>query len=717
MSWPMNSIRTLEPGNWRCEDAEKLLKLIQMLHLARIRPRDIGPGDPPLSAEEQQHQYPVAKRILGSDLFREVQGAMGLLQCVLHYGFEDSENRFLLFELGSEPLYLPVPWLAINGNEPKRDSMTDLLRSYREGRERHQEFLTVFRTQHALYPEERTEFMILASDAELSFFTLCWVICQAIGDARGRGISIADWLAGSASLESIYGDHHDASSPAEWHSARFVDAMSVLGLLKTNDPTSPTQRFKNLCRWIEEGRLAAHPAYTNLDVQVDPSGASSPAREVLDPLHIATLLQAEMPQSTLLALTAYVGGTLDQTFRQSQIMNARTLENYLRDRNKLRVNISGEYPLRRDEDLLRSYFAIPLRLGTGSGPGSRPSIEASEDIGVFALGTLVNAERLDDPGVSERIQALRTLLLCLAGFASAETIKQLAEWARLSNVSDLAHELKHVGIALTNKWLLTPEEAEQIRVRNPELLQGHKVAPRPAIIVATGRLIQLWSFSQSPEGLFDNHEPQSFDDLVSVAWGLTKDTFKPLVCKGEDVRLAEDLAQIDAYLLSIDALWNGQPNPTIWKPGVPTRAAGSFKVSTTGDPLPKPFWTMSDSKSLNWFHLMRFFVSCFMEAIRHASCEKDINVSLSGDDDLLTIIVSNDCRLESEHSSLASWFVRATDRVATELAPATAKGSIVRTRIARALGGDFVESPEMTNPHAKTLTFNMSALHRSSSAQ
>ena len=99
-----------------------------------------------------------------------------------------------------------------------------------------------------------------------------------------------------------------------------------------------------------------------------------------------------------------------------------------------------------------------------------------------------------------------------------------------------------------------------------------------------------------------------------------------------------------------------------------------------------------------------------MEAIRHGSLEHDIGVSVQAGAGSLRVVISNRIRREEEMLSMAPWFLRATERVASELAPATAKGSIVRTRIARALQGDFKESSEGEDPHEKTLVINEALL-------
>lgn len=418
------------------DDAVATLELLQHLDRARLavaRPQYDG------AQARDQPLFPDAQRILDGEqpaaLFPRVQRSLGLLQAVILYGLPVDDSRDAPLKLAhlETTLGLRVPWLSVPHDEsgatwqaePARRAsiLASLFHRFREGSDHSvQEFidhmpiagLRAKRVAPASQLENEGQFL-LVSDSEQSLFSLLFVLLEAADAGAAR---VHAWLAdesGTTPLRSVFcqveldgirpprarslaqpwGDHY-------WKEATAAHALQALGLEDRDGAATP--RYRRLRAWLSE---PDGPGQRALERSGLPPGL---ARQMVEAARPADRSPRELASEIARVLTAHEEWRSHSAFSSSDTLCT--------PRARVRFNLPGEYLLRRDENIARSFFATPLSLMQ---IGEERAFTAA-----FALGSLLDLD--ESPAAHDltlrRLALLRQLLGSVAAFGLTHTLHE-----------------------------------------------------------------------------------------------------------------------------------------------------------------------------------------------------------------------------------------------------------------------------------------------------
>lgn len=427
--------------------ASSAFELLDLLYHARVGLRPENAPVPVVNVHENRTTFPQAQRILdGTDdskLFPRVQRALGLLQTVILYGIPSDEPTRALYALRhvDTSLDLGVPWLAVTPSDTReqtwqsdpsqrRGTMNLVFKRFRDDPARGvHEFVELLTNRDRLSRQEERLSFVLVSDAEQSFFSLLWCLLEAFDDDSGHA-DAGNWIQGAETitLRSMFCHSHFDGPPSDvepgetrclqpldwsdhyWRRAKYREALEALGLLASDG--DGTARLERLARWIN--RLGRHPCLRA--VRFKGADGEQSLEDALDGFVRSGIITPDI--QGLRRLGHWATSTLGDpsvTFlgRNCSCEQVRRSSDSLRDFGLVRFNLPGEYLLRRNESIDRTFFATPLN-EVYINEQKRPYTTA------FALGTLVDVEEEPTPSTLFRLKVLRQILDAVAQFGLAE---------------------------------------------------------------------------------------------------------------------------------------------------------------------------------------------------------------------------------------------------------------------------------------------------------
>ena len=226
---------------------------------------------------------------------------------------------------------------------------------------------------------EIKNYYLLVTDGEMSFFSLLLILSYVSKYASEAGIKVIDWiendniLTNSIICSESMGDVKSKTDKVPLSGVNnfvtegnFINSMKALGLLSDNGSSA---RYKRMVRWLEstvvENKI--HPSLRYSDI-------NSPNKKNIS-VTILELLKNEDLKKDIRAFVKALYISLNKD-------NSEVLENI--QVLNVRFNVGGEYLLRKNETIDRSFFAFPLTFISNS----FMSNSQQNNIGSFAVGTL-----------------------------------------------------------------------------------------------------------------------------------------------------------------------------------------------------------------------------------------------------------------------------------------------------------------------------------------
>ena len=243
---------------------------------------------------------------------------------------------------------------------------------------------------------EFDDYYLLVLDGEMSFFSLLLILSNAVRYCADNDVNIDHWvdhneiMINSVIYSEVMGDERSENSKTiSTITASFIEpdnfenAMSALGLLHGG---KVSKRFIRMIDWLESAivKNRTHPSIRYAETSLS------------DPKNISLVISNTLDQSR--------GGKDIGLFVKALIKNLRKSDGgVLKDVYSLsvRFNIVGEYLLRKNETIDRSFFAFPLAFISNA-----MSIGQQSNVGSFVVGTLQDFEC----GKSEKIKILKNVL-------------------------------------------------------------------------------------------------------------------------------------------------------------------------------------------------------------------------------------------------------------------------------------------------------------------
>jgi len=436
----------VDEARWR-EIAWQAMQLLDAFYNARIHRPGSDQEDAVHTAA--QARFSDAQEILDGrrldGVFANVQRSLGLLQTVILYGLPDEDERRDLYRL-QHLESLRVPWLVVDPattagttwqTHPAEriNALSKVFKNFREdptfgvkefahllgaaGHRSHQ-------GQLRLSNDELRLNCLLVTDEEQSFFSLLYTLLEAGGDA-GSLDGLERWVRDErtvGNLRSILRQDDLDHLPAEgisvrrldrpndhyWEPASFLAAMDALGLAGPDGTVTP--RFERLQSWVV--RAPDHVCLTTL--RTWRNGRMVFLSELLGECSTAAPSAAGIDRLQQLATT--LARVLNGSSFTAEPARAPFIPSDELRVGIVRFNLPGEYLLRRNETISRTFFATPL---------STVSFGTSERIyaTAFAIGTLLDVDERDG-GLTLRIAILRQLSDAIAQFGLSHRLNQEA---------------------------------------------------------------------------------------------------------------------------------------------------------------------------------------------------------------------------------------------------------------------------------------------------
>ena len=266
------------------------------------------------------------------------------------------------------------------------------------------------------------------------------------------------------------------------------------------------------------------------------------------------------------------------------------------------------------------------------------------------------------------------------------------ERGRKKSSLEFAHQVKHISFALSSKWLVEPNEKEKKAIGEldtpPDWSDtSWEVVPFPGLIESTGRLISLWCQLTNPEQLFDR-KPDNIKGLVRGCWKLAKDSIKPRLLHGYDVK--DKTGQVTALMREVDEMWRDLFTVS----GPDTSYASSVR----------PDWENEHSREV-WMQFTRLLIASLGNCVRHAHPQKEVSVDIEQDEEEFRLEIKN--YQDDEESSISGSIQQARSRVGMlPLAGNRARGHDIINIIAEDLSEDVVfgSSRVEDNPYFQNIT-------------
>lgn len=549
--------------NW-----DNLLRLVDRLHLARVRPvAGCQPAKPlcggqPVAAHSdlpcgqlagEGHPFPAAQCILnghyGDGLFRQVQEQIGILQTVVLFGqlVDEPTRTYTLEHLESIPgLRLRVPWVRRSPDEPgefetdpRATGIAEVFRQFRERATGVQEFVRLLESENGhelilgsnpsstdhglatfyqssrLDPAEQEHHVLLVSDEEQALFSFLFILAEADAHARELGQRCEEWIDGHVGpLRSILRHQHDAldADPPkveQGDSAIEVPSGDYWSVASFDDAMV---ELGLISRDASGGHVS--PRFERLVTRLRGARGWYVLQESQTPSDSGCANLADAVAKFCFDALQHDAPSVRRLAQCLLVLlravyDARDGAEAVRRSPNVRFNLPGEYLLRRGETSSRSFFATPLSYAHET-QGRRPLAAA------FAVGTLDDFNDINEETLP-RLHALRVLLRALVTFGTDVAQSWLLTSRRdAETVQDLNHSIRNAfGPVLFRLHALEAALETDDRSR---LVRG----------LESGLKVVRWLLIQALPGLAgeENLPPTSIIDMLkTIKMALDTDTF------------------------------------------------------------------------------------------------------------------------------------------------------------------------------------------------
>jgi SAM-dependent methyltransferase len=272
----------------------------------------------------------------------------------------------------------------------------------------------------------------------------------------------------------------------------------------------------------------------------------------------------------------------------------------------------------------------------------------------------------------------RFLWLMYESKYNAEAYASLYDLKNFQASSIFGHEVKHISYAISDRWLVKPnDELKQLVDQSPECgwsKEEWKIIPLPELLETAGKVIRLWCQTNNPRDIFNKPLPRTMAELVQQCWQLAKDSIKPRLSYKYDLSDPSEIEKVKDLLAQVDQLWQDK-----------------FKIRVD-DKVPKPDWNDDDS-SKQWMELARLFLTVFGNCVKYANTEKDITVNIYLEQNRKIIIgISNLETDTASESKLPEQIKMARQRVQTAPLIRQYSGTQIMNLYVIRLGGTLLKS-------------------------